>query len=188
MGGNPSAATIFIDFSYDLSEHFFDALSEALQGRQDIARDIWRKLNSLEQRIYLRQDLLKYFQRNQGRLIQEGEFQVDQALEDLEGLLFRRIQWLLSDSDLLDEQLKEIREAVLKSLGLKKQLQALGKPLRHAWQVEGDWKVEVEVLANKLQDLPEGILGSVNVKTTIRNYVWSEVEHEGRKWWSLTPE
>lgn len=183
-----SAATIFIDFSYDLSEHFFDALSDALEGKQGIARETWRKLNSLEQRIYLRQDLLKYFQRNQGSLIQEGEFQVDEALNELEGLITRRVKWMLSDSELSDEQVEQIQEAVLKALKLKKQLQALIKPLRFAWQNEGDFKVEVEVLANKLQDLPESILGSVNVKTTIRNYVWSEVEHECRKWWSLTPE
>jgi len=188
VGRESSAATIFIDFSYDLSEHFFDALSDALEGRQGIARDTWRKLNSLEQRIYLRQDLLKYFQRNQGSLIQEGEFQVGEALEELEGLLSRRVKWMLSDSELPDEQVEQIQERVLKAVGLKKQLQALVKPLRYAWQNEGDFKVEVEVLANKLQDLPESILGSVNVKTTIRNYIWSEVEHEGRKWWSLTPE
>lgn len=184
-----SAATVFVDFSYDLSEHFFEALDDSLENVENVARDTWRKVNSFEQRIYLRQDLLKFFLSEQGRLIDaQGEFQVAAARGEISGLLTRRVKWLLQDTPLTASALKKITDAALKALKLDAQLNALVEPLRFAWEQGGDFTLDVEITADKLQGLDPGHLATVLVRTRMRNYLWSEVEHEGRRWWTLNPE
>lgn len=184
-----SAATVFVDFSYDLSEQFFETLDDSLEDVENVSRDTWRKVNSLEQRIYLRQDLLKYFLREQGSLIDaQGEFQVNAARGEIGGLLGRRIEWLLQDTELTGSALKKIVDTTLRALRLDAQLKELVEPLRFAWEQGGDFTLDVEITAEKLQGLDPGHLASVQVRTRMRNYLWSEVEHEGRRWWSLNPE
>ncbi len=156
---------------------------------ENVARDTWRKVNSFEQRIYLRQDLLKFFLSEQGRLIDaQGEFQVAAARGEISGLLTRRVKWLLQDTPLTASALKKITDAALKALKLDAQLNALVEPLRFAWEQGGDFTLDVEITADKLQGLDPGHLATVLVRTRMRNYLWSEVEHEGRRWWTLNPE
>jgi hypothetical protein len=184
-----SAATVFVDFSYDLSEQFFETLADSLEGEQNVERDTWRKVSSLEQRIYLRQDLLKYFLREQGSLIDaQGEFQVSAARKEISGMLGRRVEWLLKDTPLTGSALKKISDTTIKALRLEAQLKELVEPLRFAWEQGGDFTLDVEITADRLQGMDPGQLATVNVRTRMRNYLWSEVEHEGRRWWTLNPE
>jgi hypothetical protein len=184
-----SAATVFVDFSYDLSEQFFETLASHLEGEEKVAGDTWRKVNSLEQRIYLRQDLLKYFLREQGSLIDaQGEFQVNEARREIGGLLNQRVEWLLKDTPLAAGTLKKIADTTIKSLKLDIQLKELVEPLRFAWEQGGDFTLNVEITADKLQGMDPAQLSTVHVRTRMRNYLWSEVEHEGRRWWTLNPE
>lgn len=184
-----SAATVFVDFSYDLSEQFFETLENSLESMENVSRETWRKISSLEQRIYLRQDLLKYFLREQSSLIdQQGEFQVDAARREISGLLTRRVGWLLKDTPLTGSAVKKIADTVVKALKLDPQLKGLVEPLRFAWEQGGDFTLDVEITADKLQGLDPGHLATVHVRTRMRNYLWSEVEHEGRRWWTLNPE
>lgn len=184
-----SAATVFVDYSYDLSEQFFETLQQAVENNENVAQDDWRKTGSLEQRIYLRQDLLKFFLREQGSLIDEhGEFQVDIARRAISELLVRRINWLLKESPLTPVTLKKLADTVVRQLRLEDQLKLLVEPLRFAWEQAGDFSLDVEITADKLQGLDPGQLATVSVRTRMRNYMWSEVEHEGRRWWRLNPE
>jgi hypothetical protein len=49
--------------------------------------------------------------------------------------------------------------------------------------------MDVEITAGKLGELDSEQLSSVHVRTRVRNYKWSEVEHPGsRPWWTLHPE
>ncbi len=198
VGRESSAATIFIDFSHDLTEKFFETLLEVLNVENDkrkgpdkedlVAGVTWRRTRSLEERIYLRQDLIRYFQRNQGSLLQEGEFQVKEALKDIQGRLRRRVRNLVEESNLPAATLKRVTDAVMKTANLEAELKKLSEPLQFAWAQGGDFSLDVEVTADKLQDLDAGHLSTIQVRTRLRNYIWSEVEHEGRRWWSLNPE
>jgi hypothetical protein len=188
VGRESSAAAIFIDFSYDLTENFFETLLERLQDQEGVAPGTWRTVRSLEQHIYLRQDLLRYFQRKQGNLIQEGEFQVKSAGSYVDGLLSRRAKKLVEASDFSDGDLKKLVSGVMKSLNVEAELNELSEPLKFAWQQGGDFTLNVEVSADRLQDLETDQLSTINVRTRLRNYIWEEVEHEGRRWWTLNPE
>jgi hypothetical protein len=192
VGREASAASIFIDFSYDLTELFFETLGDVLPEQKpkdaEVASESWRNINSMEQRIYLRQDLLKFFQRNQGRLIRDGEFQVAVAHQEIEGLLSRRARWMVKESEFSTRALKKITGALLREVRLEDRMKELSEPLKFAWEQGGDFTLDVEVTADKLQDLGAEHLSTIQVRTRLRNYIWSEVEHEGRRWWSLNPE
>ncbi len=84
--------------------------------------------------------------------------------------------------------LKRVIDAALKGSNLEAELKKLVEPLQFAWAQGGDFSLDVEVTADKLQDLDAGHLSTIQVRTRLRNYIWSEVEHEGRRWWSLNPE
>ena len=192
VGREASAASVFIDVSYDLSELFFDILADVLPENKpkdaQIAPESWGHIRSLEQRIYLRQDLLKFFQRQQDSLIRDGEFQLPFALREIQGLLERRARWMLKESELNSRALKKITDALLRDLKPEDRLKELSEPLAFAWKQGGDFTLDVEVTADKLQDLGAEHLSTIQVRTRLRNYIWSEVEHDGRRWWSLNPE
>lgn len=188
VGREASAAAVFIDFSYNLTANFFALLIDELNERGGVDPAIWRTIRGLENQIYLRQDLLRYFQRNQGNLIQEGEFQVKAAHSYVDGLVSRRAMNLLKESGLSENDQKKLTKDVMKQLNLTRELAELVEPLRFAWEKGGDFTLDVEVSADKLQDLATDQLSTINVRTRLRNYIWSEVEHDGRKWWSLNPE
>jgi hypothetical protein len=198
VGRESSAATLFIDFSHDLTENFFDSLLDILNAEHDKKKGpegerlvdgvTWRRVRSLEERIYLRQDLIRYFQRNQSNLLPDGQFQVKDAFSDIQGLLKRRAGSLVEESNLPNAVLKRVLDTVIKGSRLEAELKKLVEPLQFAWAQGGDFSLDVEVTADKLQDLDAGHLSTIQVRTRLRNYIWSEVEHEGRRWWSLNPE
>jgi hypothetical protein len=186
-----NAATIFIDFSYDLSESFYEELHDILlelrkQGKS-ISDAVLEQAASAVNSIYLRQDLLKFFQRNQGILIEQGTFQVDKAREEIRDILEKHLNALLGE-DLTNKEKKDVFDRIIKAIKLESGLKALVEPLRFAWNRAGDFKMDVEITAEKLSELDSEHLSSVHVRTRVRNYKWSEVEHQGRRWWTLNPE
>ena len=183
-----NVATIFIDFSYTLSESLYAELRDILDELPEQDRlKLKSKPEEVEwgvETIYLRQDLLRFFQRQHGRLIEEGKFQVDKAREEIWEILHKKVYYLVG-KELTEEVFRRIKQAIR----LKSDLEALVKPLGFAWNRAGDFRMEVEITAEKLGELGSEQLSSVHVRTRVRNYKWSEVEHPGaRSWWALNPE
>jgi hypothetical protein len=191
IGREANAATIFIDFSYDLSESFYEELHNTLlelrnQGKL-IPDAVLEQAASAVNSIYLRQDLLRFFQRNQGTLIEEGTFQADKARDEIMEILEKHLEGLVGE-DLTKKEKKDTLNRIRKAIKLDAGLKALVEPLRFAWNRAGDFKMDVEITADKLSELGSEHLSSVHVRTRVRNYKWSEVEHQGRRWWRLNPE
>jgi hypothetical protein len=191
IGREANAATLFIDFSYTLSESFYEALHETLvdlKGQNKPIDDtLLSQAASQVNAIYLRQDLLRYFQRDQGSLMVEGKFQVEKAQREIRDILRKHLDGLLGEG-WTDRDKKDVFDRVSRSLKLESGLKALEEPLRYAWNRAGDFKVDVEITAGKLSELNSEQLSSVHIRTRVRNYKWSEVEHQDRRWWTLNPE
>jgi hypothetical protein len=194
IGREANAATIFIDLAYELSENFHDKLSDALsdlmEKRKDIDPAVLERTAWPVNLLYLRQDLLQYFQHNQSILIQDGKFNVSEARAEIQELLkdaFTRLMGKEADK-LTAKDKKDVLERVNKAIKLDSNLKSLEEPLQYAWNRAGDFKLDVEITAEKLGELSSEHLSSVHVRTRVRNYKWSEVEHEGRQWWALNPE
>lgn len=187
-----NAATIFLDFSYTLSESFYEAVHDILlelrkQGRL-ISDEMLKQTSSSVNTIYLRQDLLRFFQRQHGSLIEEGTFQVKKAREEILEILQKGISYLVGE-ELSDKDKKVLLDDATRSINLESDLKELIEPLRNAWNRAGDFKMNVEITAEKLGELDTEQLSSVHVRTRVRNYKWLEVEHPGsRPWWTLNPE
>ena len=47
---------------------------------------------------------------------------------------------------------------------------------------------EVDVTVDKLAETPDAAISTIKVKTNVRNYIWSKIEHEGKTWRALNPE
>ncbi|MCK4783043.1 MAG: hypothetical protein KAV87_04780, partial [Desulfobacteraceae bacterium] len=73
-------------------------------------------------------------------------------------------------------------ERVKKSVapGFQDQLEAMNRELEFIGASE-EFKVEVDVTTDKLQEIPEEAISSIKISTVIRNYTWSQVEQEGAK-------
>jgi hypothetical protein len=191
IGREANAATLFIDYSYDLSESFYEELHDtlaALKGQnKNIDDAMLEQAASGVNSIYLRQDLLRFFQRNQGGLMVEGAFQVKNAREEILEILQSHLDKLLGEGWAEADKKKVFRQ-VSEAIKLEQGLKALVEPMRFAWNREGDFKLDVEITAEKLGELEGDHLSSVHVRTRVRNYKWSEVEHQDRRWWTLNPE
>jgi hypothetical protein len=187
-----NAASLFLDFSYTLSESFYaelyDTLNELRSQGRIISDDKLRAAGSGVNTIYLRQKLLRFFQRQHGSLIEEGTFQVAKAREEILEMLQKSISSLPGE-ELTDKDKRDILERVTREIKLESDLKALVEPLRLAWNRAGDFRMDVEITAAKLGELDSEQLSSVHVRTRVRNYKWSEVEHPGAEpWWTLNPE
>jgi hypothetical protein len=215
------AATIFVKYSESITEAFFEAilnsLGELLKDKkidnEKIDRQTLNKIRGFEHRIYLRQDILLYFQLNKDRLlakirdgsahkdikenilhrvfekIDEGELSESQ-LRMAKSLLFQDSQLSTTDLELLEKHV--FKDALDKKL--KEILQEMQAPLSYVWEgkgdekIAGDKKVSVEVTADKLRETPESVISLIKIKARVQNYIWTKVEHEGRQWRSLNPE
>jgi hypothetical protein len=194
VGREANAATIFIDYAYTLSENFHDKLRDALTElsakKMAIDETIIERTSWPVNILYLRQDLLQYLQRNQGVLIKEGEFDVSHARGEIRDVLQVALNRLLGQAaaQLTPKENNALLDRVCKVVKLDSGLKSLEEPLKYAWNRVGDFTLDVEITADKLSELSSEHLSSVHVHTRVRNYKWSEVEHDGRQWWSLNPE
>jgi hypothetical protein len=187
-----NAATIFIDFSNTLSASFYRELHNSLielgkRGRL-ISDEVLTQAASGVETIYLGQDLLRFFLRQYGSLIEDGELQVNKTQEEILEILRTKVKYLVG-KELPDKDKKDLLNRINQAIHLKSGLETLKKSLRSAWSRAGDFRMEVEITADKLSELNSEQLSSVHVRTRVRNYKWSEVEHPGRRpWWTLNPE
>lgn len=195
-----NAATIFVDFSNTLSESFYRELRKLLVklGEQDrlIKDEVLKETSWGVQTIYLGQDLLRFFLRRHGSLIKEnGEFQVLKAQEEILEILQGKFNYWVyikqageQEKD-LDKEKEKLFNQITQAIHLRHDLEALEKRLSSAWEQAEDFRMEVEIAAEKLGELNSEQLSSVHIRTRVRNYKWSEVEHPGRRpWWTLNPE
>ncbi len=183
-----SMAPLFIRFSQEISDGLFENMSAASKKYANFSPDTAKRLVGTEHRIYLSQSLILYFQRNRGKLVKKGKFNIREAVGDIEKLLRSRYHELLADSGLSDGQLDEMQKAVFKKLDIQSLLKSVEKPMLAAFAADDGYKVAVEVTADKLAECPEASISSIKVKAQVRNYIWSKVEHEGETWRSLNPE
>jgi hypothetical protein len=187
-GLETSTAPLFIKLSKELSDGLFEHLLETSKKYANLSPETAKRLKGTEHRIYLSQSLILYFQRNRGKMVKRGKFNLRQASSDIGQVLRARADELLADSGLADKQLDDISKVVLKKLDIESQLKSVEKPMLAAHEQEAEFRVGVEVTADKLAEAPEASISSVKVKAQVRNYIWSKVEHEGETWRSLNPE
>jgi hypothetical protein len=207
------AANVFIKYADHLSQTFFDGLVNCVdklkkEGKIEALDPITaRKIYGFEHRIYLKQDILLYFLRHKGRLsreIKDGSafkhikniilsqrFYIIEKAELSEEEQERTLKCLFQGSPLTLKDLESMQQAVFKESvddDLKKTLKEMQEPLKFVWENEGDQKITVEVTADKIRETPESAISTVKIKSRIQNYVWTKVEHEGKKWRALNPE
>jgi hypothetical protein len=215
------AATIYVKYSDYIAQAFFDAILNTLNklkedqkiDEEKIDSQTLRKIHGLEHRIYLRQDLLLYFQSHKGRLltrIRDGS-----VYKDIKEKILHRVFEKIDEDELSEEQLRLAKSLLFQMSNLstadlallekhvfkdiidkklKKILQEMKEPLSFVWErsgdskLEGDKKISVEVTADKLAETPESVISHIKIKARVQNYIWTKVEHEGRQWRSLNPE
>ena len=66
------------------------------------------------------------------------------------------------------------------SNGYRDQIDAMDEELEFL-EASEEFKVEIDMTAEKIQDLPEIAISSIKIKTDIRNYNWSQVEEQDGK-------
>lgn len=205
------AANVFIKYADQITQIFFDGLihcRDKLEKGKKIAEidpQSVRKISGFEHRIYLKQDILLYFLRHKGKL--SHKIKKGRAFKRIKNILSERfkkidkkplseeeselaVKYLFQDSDLSPQHLKTLEQCVFKEFvddALKKALQEMKEPLKYVWDTEGDKKITVEVTADKLIETPENAISTIKIKSRIQNYVWTEVEHEGKNWMALNP-
>jgi plasmid stabilization system protein ParE len=206
-------ADLLVRFSEAIAQYFFDALIggiDKLVAEESIPHpdeETVKRIRFFEHRIYLKQDILVYFQRHRERLVKLLDS--DKVLSDLiEDIMERRFYTLETDpqetkgidvNQLLFQQsppeikqvLGDIKAAVLDKAfkeGLSVMLKELEEPLSAIWHQGGDKKANVEVTVAGLSELSEQAVSTIKVKARVKNYRWSKVEHEGKRWRALDPD
>ena len=206
-------ADLLVRFSEAIAQYFFDALKggiDKLVAEESIPHpdeETVKRIRFFEHRIYLKQDILVYFQRHRERLVKLLDS--DKVLSDLiEDIMERRFYTLETDpqetkgidvNQLLFQQsppeikqvLGDIKAAVLDKAfkeGLSVMLKELEEPLSAIWHQGGDKKANVEVTVAGLSELSEQAVSTIKVKARVKNYRWSKVEHEGKRWRALDPD
>ncbi|MEE4265471.1 MAG: hypothetical protein V2I56_22480 [Desulfobacteraceae bacterium] len=206
------AANIFIKYADHITQTFFDGLIDCLETLQKdkklgaIDTKTSRKIYGFEHRIYLKQDVLLYFLRHKGNLLQmikdggaqkhikndilRKRFKKIYRAQLTEKELESTVTFLFQDSMLTEEELNVLAQCVFKEHvdeALKNALQEMKKPLQHVWEKEGDQKLSVEVTAEKLMETPESAISTIKIKSRVQNYMWTKIEHEGKHWRELNP-
>jgi hypothetical protein len=215
------AATIFVKYSEHITQAFFDAILNSLDkliedkkiDNEKIDPQTLKKIRGFEHRIYLRQDLLLYFQLHKDRLL--TKIRDGSAYKDIKESILHSVFKKFDESELSEEQLRLAKSLLFQDSmlsrtdlqllekhvfkdtldkKLKEILQEMQEPLSYVWErrgdekIEGDKKISVEVTADKLRETPESVISFIKIKARVQNYIWTKVEHEGRQWRSLNPE
>ena len=194
-GDETSTATVFTKASYRIAQRFFDAASEAARtGAGERPDDeAWTDLAGLLQRtsprIDLQQDVLEHLERNQGHLVQEGKLDRSALFVSLHELLSGFLDALLSKTGVERAQADPLFQAIEGGAVLREQLDQLAQDVERALDLGGDRRVQVEVTAAYLREVPAEVVSTLHIKAAVQNYMWSEVgEVDGRKWRKLSPE
>jgi len=138
----------------------------------------------------VRKEVLKILDKHVSSVVGETlPGQVEEILQEVDHTQAEKtrkeVREILKKHFRVEDILKEIRETI----HLDSMINSLSEPLILARERAGDYKMDVEIAAGKLEELDKKKLSSVLVRTRVRNYKWSEVEHAGpRPWHSLNPE
>jgi hypothetical protein len=136
------------------------------------------KLQSRELRGQLRTRLLRYLEDNQSKLIDaNGKFNVDMARGEVQRLSADLAEGTPEVSKFFATMQAGPQEASDEaSREVNAELESLSREIQEAYKSTQEYKVEIEVDAAKLAQLPQPVVSSVKIKSVIRNYTWSKVE------------
>ncbi len=196
-----SSAPLFNSFSFDLAENFFDALNDHSRNLfSQLDEETKRRIQSndptqesgwgqFEYRIYVKQSLVLYLQRNRDRIIQQGKLEIDTTLSEIEGILHSWIRKIFENAEKLSESDFNVLEGqVFKAINLKAQLSELEDPISQIENLQADLKLNVAVTLDKLMEAPPSIISTIRIKSRVRNYLWTKIDHEGHSQRHLNPE
>lgn len=179
-----TTATVFTKFSFDIAARVFDQLL-AESGDDE---DLTRLLKRTSSRITLQQELLLYFERNQGHLIQEGQLNTEDAERSLRPRILAFLKELLEIKE-MPEKLPVLQSIVESSLALGEQVKQLAAAIDAAIANRGDCRLDVGVTSDVLSQAPATTVSSLKVTARVRNYIWSQVgEKDGKIRRALSPE
>ena len=185
------------------SEVFTDAVFNTVEatatknaGWQKLANDF----DTSDNRLALKTEIVNYFEANKDKLIevkavtnQSGQTDTNLTLKKdvtLDGLkdIFERTVYSQLDVSSIDRgtiALNAARLAVRKEI--QSQLDSLSNEIEYVEATE--YKAEVIVTADELQKIAEASISSLRILTSMRNYVWSQVDDkEGQIIRRLIPE
>lgn len=177
-------------FSEKLTETIFNDLidSKVILDKQEWQDEIARL--KTEKYSGLKQLVLTHLE----KLIETQEFKdslsvdVNKSRDQINTIVNNQIYSLESIIQ-LDEEfecLVQVKSSV--SRGLKSTLEDLNEDLSFITESE-EYKIEVDVTKEKLDSLPPEAISSIKIRTSIRNYTWSQVEeNDGEIIRRLTPE
>lgn len=182
-----------------------DEIIERLKGPSEIALipewiAEWESFNTPEFRSELSEKIIDFFESNPGVIIEEidggREMNVvedidkarDKINEILDNLVYKRAELIAVDeANPETEIIRRVKTYV--SYGLGDQLEAMQQDIRISLEAGKEQKVEVDVTTEKLQGIPETAISSIKITTSMRNYLWSQVEEkEGKPIRRLIPE
>ncbi len=195
-----SCVSLFTNYSFAVTENFFSILiTESKPVHNKMTEENRDRLISndpkqasgwaqFEYRIYVKQSLVLLFQRNRDRFIVNGTLQEVVVYAEVRKILEDWANTLLDDPNLKKTEIRSIRSKTLKVLDLKKSIKEMAKPILEVESGDGDLKLDIDVTLAKLMEAPEAAISSIKIKSKVRNYVWSKIEHEGQTQRRLNPE
>jgi hypothetical protein len=162
------AATIFVKYSEHITQAFFDAILNSLDkliedkkiDNEKIDPQTLKKIRGFEHRIYLRQDLLLYFQLHKDRLL--TKIRDGSAYKDIKESILHSVFKKFDESELSEEQLRLAKSLLFQDSmlsrtdlqllekhvfkdtldkKLKEILQEMQEPLSYVWERRGDEKI-----------------------------------------------
>ena len=184
-----SFADVFERISTRIAVRFKDGLVESVRKNANIDEEIKQAAPLHRNRIYAQQRVIRFLMNNQGDLFEKGRFAFESAATRIEKELAELIDDIFERAGGVSvEDRDAVVEECVASMAVEQCLREYREGLHAGWSVEGDYKVSVEVSAEKLQHLPENLISTVRIKAAVKNYTWNEIEHEGETWRSLNPE
>ena len=158
-----------------------DRLSEQSglpEDQRDAVRAFDAKFLSSEYRDLLRSRLLRYFEDNQAKLIDaSGKFDVETAL----GALKQYTIDLAEETPEIKRLLEILKVGVQKAWDdifgdVSTRLESMRSEIQEAFISTQEYKVDIEVDASRLAQLPQPTISAVKIKSVVRNYRWSKVD------------
>lgn len=139
--------------------------------------ELFKKYDTPEFSKKLRTSLLDYFENNSNTLINdENELDQDECEDGIKDVLGKyfydidEVEVVIKKENLITKA----KSNVTREINELKESMAI--EIRIVRDTAEDYKLDVEVTAAKLMDVPEAALSSVKLTIELRNYLWSQVE------------
>jgi hypothetical protein len=161
------------------------AIFARLENADEPVRARFSELDTPAWRAGVQAVLIGYFEENGKDVVSEttrteGEetestlnLKRDQVKKDLVPLLAAAVYEPLSTEDPeLKTAIGTVKGSITRDIG--EQLEGLDEEV--GLLAASEYRVEVDVTADRLQELPEAAISTIRITTAMRNYVWSQVE------------